>query len=774
MDTINSQEENKTFWSKAAVKWTVSAFLALVFILAFLTYLAIDLVSNTLLDPQMYTKILEENDIYNRVYTELLADPELEDATTTLLGGVKLQQLSPEVYSLEVSTLRLVLPPETIRAVTEGTIIKLTSYIKGETERLEPRLDFSELSQRELMEERITSALETLLARLISSAAGNTQMTQSALDVDALASMADALSQGDLAAVPGTTLASLPNQVTNNNRTRLAGVLLGRLKSRTSPRAQLQVEGALAANDLPSALAITLRESMQKRVSAATARLANRFVNSEEFNVLVTAATYLQETEQRVIDRLNAARDAVTFLGNRLIPLTILLMAISLALIAWVHANSIVTLLRSVGITLLVAGGVAAGLWLALGLMVRAWLAELAERVNASIPQSLESMVTDVANSLVAELWFSVWTIALVVTVAGVLLTLLSFLPNIQNIIRQIMGPLWQHRKAVIVSLIVVVVAVPATAWALTRLIGEGEALPCNGYVELCNRPFDEVAFATTHNAMSISDYGWLWPSHDGSITTQLNFGIRALLIDIHYYDAAASLDPYFDNQSPEIRAVAQQVINQVGLEKREGIYLCHIMCQLGSMPLSDALEEIRRFLESHPREVVVIMIEDKVTPQDIEAAFEGSGLTPYLHTHQPGQPWLTLGEMIEREERLVVMAEVGKGSASWYQNVWDYTEETPYSVKSPESFNCEPNRGGTGKPLFLLNHWIERVSPSRVDAVRVNGHDFLLERARQCAEERGQIPNFIAVNFYLAGEVVNVVNELNGITQVRHVEAVK
>jgi hypothetical protein len=120
---------------------------------------------------------------------------------------------------------------------------------------------------------------------------------------------------------------------------------------------------------------------------------------------------------------------------------------------------------------------------------------------------------------------------------------------------------------------------------------------------------------------------------------------------------------------------------------------------------------------------------------------------------------------MIEQEKRLVVMAEVGKGPGNWYHNLWDYAQETPYSFKSPESFNCEPNRGGTGKPFFLLNHWIERVSPSRVDAVRVNGYDFLLSRTRKCAEERGHIPNFVAVNFFLAGDLVDVVDELNGVT---------
>ena len=63
-----------------------------------------------------------------------------------------------------------------------------------------------------------------------------------------------------------------------------------------------------------------------------------------------------------------------------------------------------------------------------------------------------------------------------------------------------------------------------------------------------------------------------------------------------------------------------------------------------------------------------------------------------------------------------------------------------------------------------MLNHWIERASPSRVDSAQLNEYQFLLDRAQQCAEERGQIPNFVAVNFYLNGDVFDVVDELNGV----------
>jgi hypothetical protein len=46
------------------VKWTITLLLGALFVLAFLTYLATDLVSNQLLNPQLYTNALEENLIY--------------------------------------------------------------------------------------------------------------------------------------------------------------------------------------------------------------------------------------------------------------------------------------------------------------------------------------------------------------------------------------------------------------------------------------------------------------------------------------------------------------------------------------------------------------------------------------------------------------------------------------------------------------------------------------------------------------------------------------
>jgi hypothetical protein len=49
-------------------------------------------------------------------------------------------------------------------------------------------------------------------------------------------------------------------------------------------------------------------------------------------------------------------------------------------------------------------------------------------------------------------------------------------------------------------------------------------------------------------------------------------------------------------------------------------------------------------------------------------------------------------------------------------------------------------------------------------NATRVNARGVLLKRARQCQRERGLLPNFVAVDFYDRGDLMGVVDTLNGL----------
>jgi hypothetical protein len=172
----------------------------------------------------------------------------------------------------------------------------------------------------------------------------------------------------------------------------------------------------------------------------------------------------------------------------------------------------------------------------------------------------------------------------------------------------------------------------------------------------------------------------------------------------------------------------------------------------------------VRGFLEDNPGEVVTLIIQDEIAVEDTAAVMRAAGLEPYLHVHHEGSRWATLAELIERDERLVVLAENEGPPPAWYHQGFELMQETPFLFREPEDMSCVPNRGDPEASLFQLNHWVQRVAPDRVDAVRVNAHDFIVERVLRCRDERGLLANFVAVNFYNIGDLMGAVDTLNGV----------
>jgi hypothetical protein len=98
-----------------------------------------------------------------------------------------------------------------------------------------------------------------------------------------------------------------------------------------------------------------------------------------------------------------------------------------------------------------------------------------------------------------------------------------------------------------------------------------------------------------------------------------------------------------------------------------------------------------------------------------------------------------------------------------WYHPAFEVMQETPYHFESPDEFSCAPNRGGTAGSLFQINHWIDTTpAPKPSNAEIVNARAFLLARARRCQKERGRLPNLLAVDFAMSGDVVGAAAELN------------
>ena len=52
-------------------------------------YLASDIISNKLLDPDSYIETLRQSDAYNRIYSEVLVDPALQDDLRGSFGDLE-------------------------------------------------------------------------------------------------------------------------------------------------------------------------------------------------------------------------------------------------------------------------------------------------------------------------------------------------------------------------------------------------------------------------------------------------------------------------------------------------------------------------------------------------------------------------------------------------------------------------------------------------------------------------------------------------------------
>ncbi len=260
----------------------------------------------------------------------------------------------------------------------------------------------------------------------------------------------------------------------------------------------------------------------------------------------------------------------------------------------------------------------------------------------------------------------------------------------------------------------------------------------CNGDAALCDRPFNEVAFLTTHNAYNSAEDDYASPNHNLSIVSQLNDGVRGLMIDVYDNMGVASV--------------------------------FHSAPFLGSRPLVEFLIEIREFLEENQNEVVTIILECYTTADMIESEINASELTDYLYTHDVDTGWPTLQEMIDDNARLVILSDVNDASAdqAWYHYMWDLAVETHYSNNSIADFSCNFNRGDAENDLFILNHFITDASVGIGEpdsSLIANSNPYFIERVLECQTITEKFPNFVTVDFHELGDCHAVVNQLNGVS---------
>jgi len=266
-----------------------------------------------------------------------------------------------------------------------------------------------------------------------------------------------------------------------------------------------------------------------------------------------------------------------------------------------------------------------------------------------------------------------------------------------------------------------------------------GAIVACNGHPELCERRYDEVAVVMTHNAMSSEEEGFISPNQNRRLWRQLEDGAPGFMLDVH-------------------------------LARDGSVVLCHGLCALGQRPLADGLRDLRVFLDCHPHEVLTIIFESNVSEAQVAEGFTASGLDRYVYTPEgppgAGVAWPTLREMIAGNERVVVFTADRDRTLPWHLYTYDWAWENPYAATTPEELSCAEDRGSRDRSLWVFNHFLTAPLASPALADSINHDPFFSERVDGCRMVAGgDLPNFVTVDFYDLGDVIAVVDALNGVT---------
>lgn len=593
-----------------------------------------------------------------------------------------------------------------------------------------------------------------------------------------------------------------------------------------------QIGGSDIRSDVSAASAASTIKSVLQSIDP---KLADRIPNS-----VLNVSTSLTQN-----DAIGVAADASPWVKALYIPVGVV--GIVLIVLVLLKARDPVHATRFVGLTMLIAGALPIGLGFAtpvfaavganddpgrgaaiaafvhvlLGRLVAAgWafsvigllLALAPGRDGANLTERYERAYSWLARNRtnpVLQIIAAVFVVALgvaVLTVPLELFTVLGFavavvaafcglvllLRALRVITKRADQPRLRKRQfGVVLATTIICAAFTTTATALVvdRANQPQRADPradgCNGSLELCFEPLNQIVWPAVHNAMSSIAYDSFTAENTLSIPEQLNAGATALLIDAYYgypqsgiirtnLTGGASRQEILRNFGKDALAEVNRLGALTGSIDTSGqhrdVYLCHILCELGAVKASDVFAQINDYLDQNLTDVLMLDVEDYVRPADLKAALVEGGLWDRVYTVDPSKPLPTLAQMVtsppgqdENPRRLIVVSENNANKAPWLTGAYDLMQETPYTFKATSDFNCDQNRGSPNNPMFLLNHWLrESGPPDPVSAARVNSTEVLTRRIEHCIAERHRLPNVIAVDFYGLGDTYEVAQTFN------------
>ncbi|MFJ6074454.1 hypothetical protein ACIQFU_27095 [Streptomyces sp. NPDC093065] len=690
-------------------------------------------VRSTVLDPGFYGQVLEDERAYQRFYDEVLVDPGSTPLTSDLLERLPVPQ------STVTSNLKVVIPPETLRTMGEGQIAEVVHYLEGDRDRLRITVDL----------EPVVANVERLSQAYFGDAVAALQK-RSEPDFQAFVQR---LSELVARVVAGEApLDELPTLPLSHGQAAAATDALMRLvpDGATHDGVRSTVRTALDRGDVASALAAIAPVALTDQVRDAAEELL------QEARQGTWVVTVDLEPGTQALAPLDRARGVTRLFQDVVEPAAAVLCAAALTLLWFLTPSPAKRRLIPLGWV----PAAAASLMALTVLLLRLTLGDTLFGTPASWPPAASGLLADVEAAALDRLLTTAVVVAVILLAAGALLITVGWVWQTRPSVPVLTDP--RHVPAL--TFAVTAVALVGTMLAPVAITGSSPRI-CQGSAELCDARYDEIAQLASHNAMATTADRFIGPLQDPDIVGQLGAGVRVLLLDTHRWERPEEVADRLSTSdfSPAERRRLTSILERVN-PPHSGLWLCHSVCGAGALELEPTLRQIGEWLRDNPTEVVTLVLQDGVDAVTTQEAFVRAGLSDLLYEpdRDPDRPWPKLKDMIDSGRRLVVFAEKADGPAPWYRNLYRYAMETPFAFRSPDEMSCLPNRGGSDKRLFLLNHFVTAGGGLRLDAGVVNSRQRVLERARTCERQRGRPVNFVAVDYATIGDALGAVNELN------------
>ena len=404
----------------AVLRPILGLILAVVIIVGFICFVVVSGFRSNFLSADFYTENISENSVYDRIYGEVLLDPEFEKQTDYLVAGVEV----PHEDVVEVT--RSILPPEYLEGQVENAISGALDYLNRDSEEalvfidLGPPIDKIKPTVLDYIDRRIDEIPTT--------------------EVEDVEEMADELAVLWKGLEEGRVPETIPEfrDPTSVNPT-VADLIFDEAVVELESDPQFPRSSIDALRDQEPAIKVPLSEGDIKgalKTTAATIagpvidEAIQEFVEEEldedrRLDLVEVAAEDSGQTRREFLEDLEPARDyiATTGLGLTLTIVAVVVGTLLLGALQYPHMGS---LFRFPGIVLFVSGALA----LIISILVKTAIESLLNNIvidEPDVPTSLVDIFSDVFSSMASDMVWGAIPIAATAMGVGLVLFVVSF-----------------------------------------------------------------------------------------------------------------------------------------------------------------------------------------------------------------------------------------------------------------------------------------------------------------------------------------------------------